>query len=86
MEEPKSLVTLSSLDRFLIGGLVSALSGILWWVFLDVRNDVRELSNTAFVNANRITIVESRLSSIEIAYAELKADLKEHRKTTEIRR
>ena len=83
MEEPKSLVTFSSLDRILIGGLVSALSVILWWMLLDLRGDVRHLSGTVSINGNRITTVETRLSAIEAAHTDLKMDLKEHRAFTE---
>ena len=86
MEEPKSLVTFSSLDRILIGGLVSALSVILWWMLLDLRSDVRQLSSTVSINGNRITTVESRLSAIEAAHFDLKMDLKEHRVNTEAKR
>jgi len=86
VEEPKSLVTFSSLDRILIGGLVSALSVILWWMLLDLRSDVRHLSGTVSINGNRITTVETRLSAIEAAHIELKMDLKEHRVNTEAKR
>ena len=86
MEEPKSLVTFSSLDRILIGGLVSALSVILWWMLLDLRGDVRQLSGTVSINGNRITTVETRLSAIEVAHTDLKMDLKEHRVNTEAKR
>ena len=86
MEEPKSLVTFSSLDRILIGGLVSALSVVLWWMLLDLRSDVRQLSSTVSINGNRITTVEARLSAIEAAHFDLKLDMKEHRVNTEAKR
>jgi hypothetical protein len=76
-------VAFSSLDRLLIGGLVSALSVILWWMLLDLRNDLRLLTAVVGTNGNRITTVESRLSAIEAAHIELKLDLKEHRAFTE---
>ena len=83
MSEPSGTVTFSSLDRLLIGGLVSALSVILWWMLLDLRNDLRLLTAVVGTNGNRITTVESRLSAIEAAHADLKVDLKEHRAFTE---
>ena len=83
MDEPKPVLAFSSLDRLIIGGLVSALSVILWWMLLDVRSDLRNLTNTVSINGNRITTVESRLSAIEAAHIELKLDLKEHRSFTE---
>ena len=83
MSEPPGTVAFSSLDRLLIGGLVSALSVILWWMLLDLRNDLRLLTAVVGTNGNRITTVESRLSAIEAAHADLKVDLKEHRAFTE---
>ena len=83
MNEPAATVTFSSLDRWLIGGLVGALSVILWWMLLDLRNDLRLLTAVVGINGNRITTVESRLSAIEAAHADLKVDLKEHRAFTE---
>ena len=82
-QSPTNTVTFSSLDRLLIGGLVSALSVILWWMLLDLRNDLRLLTAVVGINGNRITTVESRLSAIEAAHADLKVDLKEHRAFTE---
>ena len=83
MSEPSGTVAFSSLDRWIIGGLVGALSVILWWIMLDLRSDLRQLTNTVSTNGNRITTVESRLSAIEAAHADLKVDLKEHRAFTE---
>ena len=83
VSEPPGTVTFSSLDRLLIGGLVSVLSVILWWMLLDLRNDLRLLTAVVGINGNRITTVESRLSAIEAAHIELKLDLKEHRAFTE---
>ena len=83
MDDVKPVLTFSSLDRFLIGGLVSALSVILWWMLLDLRNDLRNLTATVSVNGNRITTIESRLMAIEAAHAELKQDLREHRVASE---
>ena len=82
-QSPTNTMTFSSLDRLLIGGLVSALSVILWWMLLDLRSDLRNLTTTVSTNGNRITTVESRLSAIEAAHIELKLDLKEHRAFTE---
>ena len=82
-QSPTNTVTFSSLDRWLIGGLVGALSIILWWMLLDLRNDLRLLTTVVGINGNRITTVESRLSAIEAAHIELKLDLKEHRAFTE---
>ena len=82
-QSPTNTVTFSSLDRWLIGGLVGALSVILWWMLLDLRNDLRLLTAVVGINGNRITTVESRLSAIEAAHADLKLDLKEHRAFTE---
>jgi len=82
-QSPTNTVTFSSLDRWLIGGLVGALSVILWWMLLDLRNDLRLLTAVVGINGNRITTVESRLSAIEAAHIELKLDLKEHRAFTE---
>ena len=83
VSEPPGTVAFSSLDRWLIGGLVGALSVILWWMLLDLRNDLRLLTAVVGTNGNRITTVESRLSAIEAAHIELKLDLKEHRAFTE---
>ena len=83
MNEPANIVSFSSLDRWIIGGLVGALSMILWWMLLDVRSDLKNLTNTVSINGNRITTIESRLSAIEAAHTELKLDLKEHRAFTE---
>ena len=83
VSEPPGTVAFSSLDRWIIGGLVGALSVILWWIMLDLRNDLRNLTTTVSTNGNRITTVESRLSAIEAAHIELKLDLKEHRVFTE---
>ena len=83
MDDVKPVLTFSSLDRLIIGGLVSALSVILWWMLLDLRSDLRQLTNTVSTNGNRITTVESRLMAIEAAHAELKQDLREHRASTE---
>jgi len=83
VNEPSGTVAFSSLDRWLIGGLVGALSVILWWMLLDLRNDLRLLTAVVGINGNRITTVESRLSAIEAAHIELKLDLKEHRAFTE---
>ena len=83
VNEPSGTVAFSSLDRLLIGGLVSALSVILWWMLLDLRNDLRLLTAVVGITGNRITTVESRLSAIEAAHIELKLDLKEHRAFTE---
>ena len=82
-DEPHATVTFSSLDRWIIGGLAGALSVILWWIMLDLRHDLRDLTTTVSTNGNRITTVESRLSAIEAAHIELKLDLKEHRVFTE---
>ena len=82
-QSPTNTMTFSSLDRLLIGGLVSALSVILWWMLLDLRNDLRLLTVVVGINGNRITTVENRLSAIEAAHIELKLDLKEHRVFTE---
>ena len=82
-QSPTNTVAFSSLDRWMIGGLVGALSVILWWMLLDLRSDLRQLTNTVSTNGNRITTVESRLSAIEAAHADLKVDLKEHRVFTE---
>ena len=59
------------------------MSVILWWMLLDLRNDLRLLTAVVGTNGNRITTVESRLSAIESAHADLKVDLKEHRAFTE---
>ena len=59
------------------------MSVILWWMLLDLRNDLRLLTAVVGTNGNRITTVESRLSAIEAAHADLKVDLKEHRVFTE---
>ena len=83
MDEPKPVLAFSSLDRLIIGGLISALSVILWWMLLDAKTDLRVLTNTVSTNGNRISTIESRLSAIEAAHIELKADLKEHRSFTE---
>ena len=83
VNEPPGTVVFSSLDRWIIGGLVGALSVILWWIMMDLRSDLRQLTNTVSTNGNRITTVESRLSAIEAAHADLKVDLKEHRVFTE---
>ena len=83
MNEPSGTVVFSSLDRWLIGGLVGALSVILWWMLLDLRNDLRLLTAVVGINGNRITTVENRLSTIEATHIELKLDLKEHQAFTE---
>ena len=82
-QSPMNTMSFSPLDRWLIGGLVGALSIILWWMLLDLRNDLRLLTAVVGINGNRITTVESRLSAIEAAHIELKLDLKEHRAFTE---
>ena len=82
-QSPMNTMSFSPLDRWLIGGLVGALSIILWWMLLDLRNDLRLLTAVVGINGNRITTVESRLSAIEAAHADLKVDLKEHRAFTE---
>ena len=83
-QSPMNTMSFSPLDRWLIGGLVGALSIILWWMLLDLRNDLRLLTAVVGINGNRITTVESRLSAIEAAHIELKVDLKEHRIVTEV--
>jgi len=70
-------------DRWVMGLLLMALSAVLWFVILDTREAVRLVASTVHVNSGRISSMESRVASVEVAHTELKVDLKEHRYRTE---
>lgn len=72
-------------DRWIIGGLITAFSAVLWWVLIDTRLELRNTVNTVTIDASRITSIERRADALERAHADLKDDLREHRKLTEPR-
>ena len=74
---------MTALDRWLIGGLATALCGIIWFLILDIRNDLLQLHGTVAVNGNRITILESHTHWLETSLLEARSELKEHRERTE---
>jgi len=69
---------MTSLDRWIIGGLVMALTGILWFLLLDARAEISRLVSIVNTNGNRITALEQRALWQEKLQFELRDELKHH--------
>ena len=70
-------------DRWIIGALVMALSGMSWFIVLDMKEEIKGLTTTAQTNGVRITILENRLTAISDSHAELRKALDAHRAASE---
>ena len=79
----KEEMSIPELYRWIIGALLVSLSAILWWILLDVKQQGVDLQATVMINSNRITDIERRVSTFELAALELKDELKTHRVVTE---
>ena len=70
-------------DQWIIGGLVVALSAVLWFVLLDTRTETHNLMSTAVTNTGRISILETRVNWLEKTLMDLQLELHEHRRLME---
>jgi hypothetical protein len=75
--------SMSATERWIIGSLMLGLSAVIWFLILDVRSDVRTVTNIVHINSNRLTALEGKTIWLEQASIELRKDLSEHRVLTE---
>ena len=71
------------IDRWIIGGLMMAVSVILWWLLLDTRSNVATSSIIININSSRLSSLESRTDNLERTVWEIKEELRQHRAVVE---
>lgn len=76
---------LSIIDRWIIGGLLAALSFVLWWIVLDIRTQSNLATIISNQNSMRLVDLERRILTLEGTYMELKGELRQNRAVTERR-
>ena len=71
------------IDRWIIGGLMMAVSVILWWLLVDTRNNMAISSSIVGINSSRLSSLESRADNLERNIWEIKEELRQHRAVAE---
>ena len=77
--------TISGVERWMIGLLLSGVAALVWFVILDLKADVKALEKIVNVNSGRISVLEQRTANHTKAMDKLELAVDEHRRVTEKR-